>query len=549
VRAKDFAVLIGASIFALVVAAAAQPHPKLIVVIVVDQMRADYLERFAAYENGGLHFFATQGANFLNANYDHMPTETCLGHSVVLSGRNPSHTGIVANEWYDRASGKMNYCVADPNSPLVGDSGPGVSPRNFIGENFADWIQTSYPGARVFSLSLKDRAAITLGGHRPQGVFWFSHDSGNFISSRYCAQQLPAWVNEFNRKHMIDSYAGKQWTPILDVSSPAYHTHEVAGQFPHRMLDKADPALYEAVYSSPFGDELLEILAEAAIKANHLGENTSGAPDLLAIGFSSNDSVGHAFGPDSPEIADEQIRLDRTIGHLIETVSARIGSQNILWVLSADHGAEPTPEAERELDHNQSARRIPFSDAQSSIETQLNAIFKIKGPMHWFAGQTDSMLYFDKAELARHNISVSAASKALATQVHGVPGIDRFYDTPHLDSVPGWIGRCLRNSAFPERSGDVYYLTSQWTLFSSKPNGTSHGYPWPYDTHVPIVFAGWHIGPQRIPAEIQVVDLAPTLADLTGAQIPPSERIDGRSRKNLLIIGANTKNNPSQDHE
>ena len=533
---KKMASLLTVWVLATTLSVHAQGHPKLIVVVVVDQMRADYLQRFAAYENGGLHFIATQGTNFLNAHYGHMPTETCLGHSIVLSGRNPAHTGMVANEWYDRTSGKMTYCVADPNSPLIGDSGAGVSPKNFIGDNFSDWLQSSYPGARVFSLSLKDRAAITLGGHHAQAAVWFAHDTGNFISSRYYSQQLPAWVDEFNRKHAIDSYAGKQWTPMLDANSPAYHTHEVAAQFPHPMPAKVGRDLYEAVYSSPFGDELLEALAEAAVTANHLGQNSSGAPDLLAVAFSSNDAVGHEFGPDSPEIADEQIRLDRILGKLVASLSSRVDSENILWVLSADHGAEPTPEAERELDHNNLAHRLAFSDAQRSIETQLNSIFKVTGPMHWFAGQTDSMLYFDEADLAAHNISVSAASKALAAQVHNVPGIDSFYDTAHLNSVEGWIGTFLRNSAFPERSGDVYYLTSEWTLFSSKATGTSHGYPWPYDTHIPVVFAGWHIGPQRIPDDIQVVDLAPTLAELVAVQVPSSEVIDGRSRKYLLAI-------------
>jgi predicted AlkP superfamily pyrophosphatase or phosphodiesterase len=514
----------------------AQPHPKLIVVVIVDQMRADYLERFAKYENGGLHFFSTQGADFLNANYEHLPTETCPGHSVLLSGRNPAHTGIVANDWYDRDSGKMTYCLNDPNSPLVGDSGPGVSPKNFIGDNFSDWLQTSYPGARVFSISLKDRAAILLGGHHPEGVFWYSHETGQFISSRYYGNQLPPWLEEFNSKHLTDSYAGKQWTPLLEGDSPAYHTHEVAGQFPHQMPEKVGRELYDAVYSSPFGDELLEALAEKVVTANTLGENDHHAPDLLAIGLSSNDSVGHAFGPDSPEIADEQIRLDKTLGHLVNILTARVGSDNILWVLSADHGSEPTPEAELELDHNKSARRIPFSNALHSIEAQLNTIFKITGTMKWFAGQTDSMLYFDRAELARHNITVSDASKALATQVHDVPGVNGFYDTAHLDLVPGWIGTFIRNSAFNGRSGDIYYLTSEWTLFSSKPSGTSHGDPWPYDTHVPMVLAGWHIGAQRIESKVQVVDLAPTLAGLAGVHWQVSETIDGSSKEGLLKL-------------
>jgi predicted AlkP superfamily pyrophosphatase or phosphodiesterase len=523
-----------AFLFGFVLRFCGQSNPKLIVIVVVDQMREDYLDRFAEYETGGLHFFAAKGARFLNANYQHMPTETCLGHSILLSGRNPVRTGIVANEWYDRESSKMMYCVEDSNSQLLGDSGTGVSPKNFLGDNFSDWLETSYPGARVFSISLKDRAAVLMGGQHPQGVFWFSHETGRFATSRYYSNQLPGWVEQFNSKRPVDAYAGAQWTPLLCSESPAYRTKEVAGQFPHTMPKQAGRQLNDAVYGSPFGDELLEALAENAVTANHLGQNDHNAPDLLAIGFSSNDAVGHTYGPDSPEIADEQIRLDRTLGHLVDTLTARLGSGNVLWVLSADHGAEPTPEAEQQLRNNKVARRLPFSEALQSIENQLNVVFRVDGQMHWFSGQTDAMLYFDRAELARHNISVTAASQALATQVHRVPGIRAFYDVTHLDSVPDWIATFLKNSVFKPRSGDVYYLTDEWTLFSSTPTGTSHGNPWPYDTHVPFVLAGWHIRPQRIRSSVRMVDLAPTLAELTHVYWPASEPPDGTSRTPLL---------------
>jgi predicted AlkP superfamily pyrophosphatase or phosphodiesterase len=525
-------------VFALVFSAHAQPHPKLIVVVVVDQMRADYLARFAAYEKGGFHFFTTKGATFLNAYYEHLPTETCPGHSALISGRNPVHTGIVANDWYDKQSGKMTYCVEDASSPLIGESGAAVSPKNLVGDNFSDWLESSYPGARVFSISLKDRAAILMGGHRPQGVFWFSRETGRFVTSHFYAGEVPNWTEEFNHKNVVESYAGKQWVPMLGGDSPAYHKNQVPGLFPHAMPEQPGRELNEAVYGSPFGDEILEDLAEAAAKANHLGENHRGAPDMLAIGFSSNDAIGHAYGPDSPEMADEQIRLDRTLDRLVQTLSAELGGDKILWVLSADHGVEPTPEAELQLRRNKAARRIAFSQALQSVETQLDTIFKISGEMRWFAAESDAMLYFDRAELARHNISVAAATKALTTQVHGVPGVDAFYGVTQLDSVRNWIGPVLRNSAFPARSGDVYYLTSQWTLFSSKATGTSHGDPWPYDTHVPLLLAGWHIEAQRIAENVHVVDLAPTLADLTGVHPPSSEVLDGKSRKNLLKLNS-----------
>jgi arylsulfatase A-like enzyme len=220
----------------------------------------------------------------------------------------------------------------------------------------------------------------------------------------------------------------------------------------------------------------------------------------------------------------------------MEVLNLRLGADNILWALSADHGVEPAPEAERQLRGNKTARRLPFSAALESIQSQLNAIFKITGEMHWFAEQTDTMLYFDRAELARHKISLAAASRALTKRVKNVPGIDGFYDVEHLNSPRGWIGPILRNSAFPTRSGDVYYLPSQWTLFSSNPTGASHGDPWPYDTHVPFVLAGWLVKAQRIEEAVQVADLAPTLADLTGVHWPISEVLDGKSRKDVLKL-------------
>jgi len=533
IRARLVTALVACAL-AFAIPLRAQEHPKLIVVIVVDQMRADYLDRFAAYETGGFHFLTTRGANFVNTNYEHTPTETCPGHSALFSGRNPAHTGIVANDWFDRDAGQMTYCVADDSSPLIGETGPAVSPKNLIGDNFSDWLQSSYPGARVFSLSLKDRAAILVGGHHPQGAFWFSHETGNFITSRYYGDQVLGWVQEFNSRHIVDSYAGKEWTPLLEATSAAYHTHEVDGQFPHAMPKQPGRELNNTVYESPFGDELLEAFAEAAVQSNQLGKNEHSVPDLLTLEFSSNDAVGHSYGPDSPEIADEQIRLDRTLGRLVDVLTARIGAGNILWVLSADHGAEPVPEAERALRNNKAAQRVPFSQALQSVEEQLNHIFKISGKVHWFAGKTDTMLYFDRAELARHNVTLNAAVKALTTQMKNVPGVDGFYDVTQLDSVPGWIGPILRNSVFLPRSGDVYYLTSQWTLFSSKPAGTSHGDPWPYDTHVPFVMAGGCIRAQRIATDVHTVDLAPTLAELTGVHWPKSEVLDGESRAALL---------------
>jgi hypothetical protein len=433
----------------------------------------------------------------------------------------------VANEWFDRASGKKMYCVEDPASPLILGKGEGVSPKNFIGDGLGDWVQASFTGARVYSISLKDRAAILMGGRHPQGAFWYSHDLGQFTTSQYYGSQLPTWVDEFNKKHPADGYAGKSWTPVLDSASPAYHTKEVTSQFPHAMPDRPGRALYDAVYGSPFGDEVLEAFAETVITANKLG--TGNTPDLLAISFSSNDAVGHAYGPDSPEIADEQIRLDRTLGRLMSFVNEKFGKKNVLWALSADHGAEPTPEAERTLNNNPAAQRLPFSEAMKSVERQLNTIFRISGEMNWFSANVDTMLYFDQAQLAKHEITLDAARQALITKVRDVPGVAGFYDASG-PSAPEWMKTFIQNSDYPARSGDVYYLTKEWTYFSSQPTGTSHGDPWPYDTHVPFAFVGWHIHPQRVNQDVHVADFSPTLGELVGIPASKSGKPDGSSR-------------------
>lgn len=407
------------------------------------------------------------------------------GNVVFLIQSNFGDTGIVANEWYDRKSGKMTYCVEDATSPLLKRSASRSVAADFWGDGFGDWLQASFSGLRQYSISLKDRAAILMGGRHPQGAFWFSHDDGEFMTSRYYADRLPGWVEEFNKRHLADNYAGKTWTPLLESTSPAYHTKEVTSQFPHAIPHGSGQGLYDAVYGSPFGDELLEAFAEATVTSNQLGQK--GVPDLLAVSFSSNDAVGHAYGPFSPEIADEQIRLDRTLARLMSFVNERVGRENASWVLSADHGAEPDPEAERTLNFNVAAQRLPFSEALKSIGAQLNAIFHVTGEMHWFAAHTDTMLYLDQAQLAKHGISLQAACSALTTKVHDVPGIAGFYDPSRLPPS-GWIATYLQNSDYSPRSGDVYYLTKEWTYFSSNPTGTSHGDPRPTTRTSPLFF-------------------------------------------------------------
>jgi len=505
----------------------------LIVFVAVDQMRADYLERFAPYEHGGLHFFHAQGAVFDNANYHHIPTETGPGHSILLSGRNPAHTGIVANEWYVRGTGAMLYCVADPKEPLLAsangpNAGPGVSPRNFLGWGLGDQLQRAHPDARVFSISLKDRAAVLMGGRRPTAAFWFSQSSGDFTSSRYYFSALPPWVEAFNRHHLAAQDAGRAWQLLLGADSPAYPRSDQP--FHHVMPGAVGPQLFSSVFASPFGDELLEQFAETLISSQRLGSGK--VPDLLAVSFSSNDPVGHGYGPDSPELADEQLRLDRTLGRLVEFVNQRLGADNVLWALSADHGVQPLPEAEQALRHNSRAARIAPATMLAAVNGQLSRIFHQPADFHWIAGTADSMLYLDRANLKAHGLNPARVARALATRVQA-PGIAHFYAAADLKRVPTPVGVFLRNSYVPGRSGDVYAVAREWTLLSAQPTGTSHGTIYPYDTHVPLVFAGNGISPARIAQPVHVTDLAPTLAALAGIAWRTDEA-ESQSRAGLI---------------
>jgi arylsulfatase A-like enzyme len=220
----------------------------------------------------------------------------------------------------------------------------------------------------------------------------------------------------------------------------------------------------------------------------------------------------------------------------MDFLNQRLGAGNILWVLSADHGVEPAPEAEQELDHNNAAQRVNPADALASAEKQLNVIFHITDDMNWFSGKTDNMWYFDRDALKQHNITLADARKALATQVHAVPGIQGFYDTSDLTSATGWIGQLIRNSDYPARSGDVYYLAKEWTILTTSKSGAAHPEPWPYDTHVPLVFAGWGIQGARISAPVHIADMAPTLTALLGVKVPAKETVDGKSLEPLLKI-------------
>src|SRR2546430_8831063 len=339
------------------------PRPRLVVVITVDQLRPDYLERYRPQLLGGFATLRKTGACFTDAYQDHAVTETAPGHSTILSGRWPAHTGINRN-----AAG-----VQDPAAQLIGINGPGASPARFRGTAFFDWLKAADPGARALSVSGKDRGAILPIGRAKEAVYWYF--GGFFTTSRYYADSLPLWVRAFNGQRVPFRAAGTEWTLLLrerDYPEPDSVPYEHEGRnfvFPHRLPD--DSGLASHVFlATPTMDSLTLAFALEGTRALRLG--VRGTTDLLAVSLSTTDYIGHAYGPDSREIHDQVLRLDRYLGRFFEQLFVRYGGSNVLIVLTADHGVTPFPERSRALGRSGAVRVTPDTLIQS-VNAALDA--------------------------------------------------------------------------------------------------------------------------------------------------------------------------------
>ena len=346
--------------------------PKLILAVMVDQFRLDYFYRFASQYNSGLARLASQGAFFTNAHYEHFPTVTAVGHSTFLSGATPSLSGIVANDWYDRQSGKQVTSVEDAGTKLLGGStGIGSSPNRLLVSTISDELKMSGRASKAIGISIKDRSAILPVGRMADGAYWFDNKTGNFVSSTYYFADLPAWVKEFNASRMTDRYLEREWVSIEDSKIPAFS----------KMPAAKEEKYWAEMQRTPFGNEILEELAERAIEAEKLGADD--ITDVLSVSFSSNDYVGHEFGPDDPRVRDISIRTDRTLGRLFAFLDKKVGMANVLVVMSADHGVAPVPEKMKE--RKMPGGRLSDEGIKAAVRDYLNGKYGTGG--EWLPGK------------------------------------------------------------------------------------------------------------------------------------------------------------------
>ena len=460
------------------------PKPKLVVMIVVDQFRADYLWRFRSDYTGGLKRLIDKGAVFTNAHYEHFPTVTAVGHSTVLSGALPAASGIVGNEWFDRKTGKQVTSVSDETVTTLGVAGRmGASPRNLLVSTVGDELKMSGKGtAKVVGLSIKDRSAILPAGRMADGAYWLDKNSGNFVSSTFYFPQLPAWVNTFNHKKAID-----QWKGTMD---------------------------YGKLSDSRFGNDIVELFAEAAIDGENLGRN--GSTDLLSISFSVNDTIGHAKGPDSPEVKEVSIQTDKVLAKFFDYLEKRLGMQNVLIVLTADHGVAPLPEVMQA--RRMPGGRMPEKVVLDAIQKTLNEKY---GEAEWILGKSGPGPYFNHKLILDSKLDLDEVQQLAAQAVRQLPHIARVFTREELRrglAVSDMVGRRVQNGFFYQRAADLFIVPEPYWLFEEK--GTSHGTPWNYDSHVPVIFLGPWVKAGRYNERTAVNDIAPTLSTLLEIEVP-----------------------------
>jgi predicted AlkP superfamily pyrophosphatase or phosphodiesterase len=485
---------------------------RLVLLVAIDQFRYDYLTRYRHEYQRGLKRLLDEGAVFVDANLEHYPTVTAVGHATMLSGATPSVSGIIGNDWFDRAIGKSTPSVADDTVTVAGGgSGASASPRRLLVSTLGDQMKLASaarrgePNApRVIGLSLKDRSAIMSVGRGADAAYWFDVKAGSFVTSTYYANQPPDWVAAFNRKRAADAWAGETWAATFDPAA-------VLRQLP----TEVGRDLYDAVWATPFGNELLLQFAFETLRAERLGQR--GVPDLLAVSFSSNDSVGHAHGPGSPHVRDIALRTDQAIGRLLDRVDELVGLQHTVIALTSDHGVAPLPETLSEM--SLPGGRLVNKELFAPIEQTLVARF---GPGKWVQGNAGSSPYLDYSLIAQAKLDPEEVRKVAAAAATTVPHVARVYTRDQLlrgEVQSDRVGQRVLRGFNAQRSGDLEIILEPFWIRQA--TGTSHGSPYNYDAHIPLVLRGPRIKAGSYADHVALNDLAPTLAALLDVE-PPS---------------------------
>ncbi len=491
-------------------------HPKLVVVIVIDQFRGDYLDRYRdQFGDAGFRFLLDHGAYFPNCNYNYANTRTAPGHSTLFTGAYSNGHGIVANEWWDQKKKRMVTSVEDDDWGLLGvsEAKAGASPRNLLADTLGDELKLATEDkSRVFAISLKDRAAVLPGGFSADGAYWIEPKSGAWITSTYYRSKLPPWVENFNSTRP-QKYWDRDWT---DAQGAKLRSTA------HRKTEKgAEAGFYEVIGSTGFANQYEFEFARELIVYENVGRGPD--TDLLSISLSANDILGHQVGPDSPEMHQMALDLDRDLADFINFLGHQIGLADVWIALSADHGVSASPEVAKKL-------RLPAANLDlTRIESQINSAVAAKfSPGHAgsFVKLDYPIAWLDQDAFAavhvREREAENAVGEAMVSATTEQAGLRDFYTKSQLAAgeVPNTaLGRKYLNSYSPEAG---WYVMGVPDIYSVGGNGkgTDHLSPYNYDTHVPLALYGIPFAPGTYRTAAEPVDLAPTLASLLGINAP-----------------------------
>ncbi|TAE51722.1 MAG: alkaline phosphatase family protein, partial [Bacteroidetes bacterium] len=493
-------------------------QPKLIVGVVIDQMREDYLYRFYEhYSEGGFRRLMRQGMNFTYAHYNYTPTYTGPGHSSIYTGTTPYYHGIISNDWYDKELKKPVYCAGDTWFKTVGaenESGQ-MSPRRLLASTLSDELRMSNNGlSRVFAASLKDRGSILPGGHMANAAYWYDGKSGNFVTSTYYLEKLPGWVNKFNRRLLPEALMASDWNLKLPLG--AYKTSqpddgpgesdpfgEGKTTFPHLLAQLSVSDKWEAIRSTPFGNQLLTDFAISLLQEESLGKGNY--TDMLAISYSSTDYVGHAYGPNSMEIMDTYIRMDLEIERLLKALDEAVGTGNYVLFLTADHGVKPNADY---LNIN----KMPVGTLSSrAIQDTLRAFCKERYQTPGLIEVVyDNQVYYNQRAIDSLRLDLSEFNNHISRCIR-----NKFPTIGPIFTQEGFQGQTAArnmqsyalNGTHPYRSGDLSFELTMNHLGGGYSKGTTHGASYDYDSHVPLLFYGWHVPPGESNEEVYIEDI------------------------------------------
>jgi predicted AlkP superfamily pyrophosphatase or phosphodiesterase len=501
------------------------PRPKLVVGIMVDQMRWDYIYRFYdRYGNNGFKRFLREGTTCENTFIPYAQTLTAAGHACVYTGSVPSINGIMGNDWFDKSLDRNVYCAEDKSVRVVGaEKGEPMSPVNMWTTSICDELRlaTNFQ-AKVIGVAIKDRGSILPAGHSANAAYWYNPANGNWITSSYYMAQLPTWVNKFNDKKYQDSFYKNDWNTLYPINTytqsdkddapyEGKFSHEDGPTFPHDLKSKTGKD-YGLINSTPFGNTFTLQFSRDALKAESLGKDA--ITDFLAISLSSPDYIGHQFGPNSIEVEDNYLRLDKDLGDFFAYLDKEIGKGQYTVFLTADHAVAHVPGFLQE-------HKLPgtvLSSATTELNKQLEEKFSIKNCIR---ASANNQLYLNDKVIDSAAADKNKIKEFIITFLNSQPGILLAYDIKKLSDVllPTEVKEMFIKGYNTKRGGDIQIVVKAGNFYGGR-TGTTHGSFNPYDSHIPLLWMGWGIKAGKLNREVYMTDIAPTLAALLHIQMP-----------------------------